>query len=164
MICRPSGGVRLLVKKVSSLSASFFFAASGSIRTRCAVTTRRTWPSIFTVKSGGRRSSTGVPVWSITPTSTVTRSTPLRKVGVCGAGGEGLPAVSWASAGEETPERIARATSSFRMARILDPGTGGRQLDVPEFQRLQDRARAIANAEFRQDAGGVVLHRPFRGA
>src|SRR3954464_8941238 len=164
MICRPSGGVRLLVKKVSSLSASFFFAASGSIRTRCAVTTRRTWPSIFTVKSGGRRSSTGLPVWSITPTSTVTSSTPLRKVGVCDEDGAGLPAVSCASAVEETPERIASATSSFLMARILDPRTGGRQLDVPEFQRLQDSAGPVANAEFRQDAGGVVLDGSFRGA
>ena len=51
--------------------------------TRSALTTRRTCPSILTVNSGACRSVTGCPFLSIAPTSTVTTSTPVRKVGCC---------------------------------------------------------------------------------
>src|SRR6185436_3729562 len=61
--------------------------AAGSTFTRSAATTRRAFPSILTMKSSARRSSTGTPRASSAVTSTVIRSTPVRnRCGCCADG------------------------------------------------------------------------------
>src|SRR6185437_13928852 len=59
------------------------------------------------------------------------------------------PKVCRATANPEWPWRVAQHAKR-------------RFLNYPEFQRLQDRARAVAHAELGKNVGNMVLHRAFR--